>query len=150
MRQTISRSLVSLTVVIAVLVLFSPCGFAEDPSAQALSLSDAITSAMSKRAELQAAAQVEAPSAQLRRQAGFIPNPRLFYQSENLRPDMNFTQNVDTYAYATEVLEVSGRRGARIATANSAVTASSSTSTYQPKGHRAVLSGWRDAGRKGF
>ena len=110
MRQTISRLLVSLTVVIAVLVLFSPCGFAEDPSAQALSLSDAIASAMSKRAELQAAAQVEASSAQLRRQAGFIPNPRLFYQSENLRPDMNFTQNVDTYAYATEVLEVSGRR----------------------------------------
>src|SRR3979490_32598 len=95
MRQTISRSLVSLTVVIAVLVLFSPCGFAEDPSAQVLSLSDAITAALSKRAELQAAAQVEASSAQLRPQAGFIPNPRLFYQSENLRPDMNFTQNVD-------------------------------------------------------
>src|SRR5260370_246993 len=29
-------------------------------------------------------------------------------------------------------------------------TASSSTSTCQPKGNRAVLSGWRDAGRKGF
>jgi hypothetical protein len=78
MRQTISRSLVSLTVVIAILVLFSPCGFAEDPSAQALSLSDAITSAMSKRAELQAAAQVEASSAQLRRQAEIYSNPSSF------------------------------------------------------------------------
>ena len=29
-------------------------------------------------------------------------------------------------------------------------TASPSTSGYQPKAHRAVLSGWRDAGRKGF
>src|ERR1700730_13629039 len=133
MRQTISRSLVSLTVVTAVLVLFSPCGFAEDPSAQALSLSDAIRSAMSKRAELQAAAQVEASSAQLRRQAGFIPNPRLFYQSENLRPDMHFTQNVDTYAYATEVLEVSGRRGARIATAISAVNRSQLTLEQQKR-----------------
>jgi hypothetical protein len=76
MRQTISRSLVSLTVVIAILVLFSPCGFAEDPSAQALSLSDAITSAMSKRAELQAATQVEASSAQLRRQAGIYSQPQ--------------------------------------------------------------------------
>jgi cobalt-zinc-cadmium efflux system outer membrane protein len=133
MRQTISRSLVSLTVVIAVLVLFSPRGFAEDPSAQALSLRDAITSAMSKRAELQAAAQVEASSVQLRRQAGSIPNPRLFYQSENLRPDMNFTQDVDTYAYATEALEVSGRRGARIATANSAINRSQLTLEQQKR-----------------
>jgi cobalt-zinc-cadmium efflux system outer membrane protein len=119
--------------VIAVLVLFSPCGFAKDPSAQALSLSDAIRSAMSKRAELQAAAQVEASSAQLRRQAGSIPNPRLFYQSENLRPGMDFTQNVDTYAYATEALEVSGRRGARIATANSAVSRSQLTLEQQKR-----------------
>jgi hypothetical protein len=34
---------------------------------------------MSKRPELQAA-QVEASTAQLRRQAGLIPNPWLFYQ----------------------------------------------------------------------
>jgi hypothetical protein len=35
---------------------------------------------------LQAAAQVEASTVQLRREAGFIPKPRLFYQPENLRP----------------------------------------------------------------
>src|ERR1700687_2007851 len=128
MRQTIPRSLISLTVLgIAVLVLFSPCSFAEDPPPQALSLRDAVASALSKRPELQGATENEESSVQLRRQAGFIPNPRLFYQSENLRPDMNFTQNVDTYAYATEVLEVSGRRGARIATANSAVSRSQLT-----------------------
>src|ERR1700730_13391078 len=133
MRQKICRSLVSLTVVIAVLVLFSPCGFAEDPSTQALSLSDAIRAALSKRSELQAAAQVEASSAQLRRQAGFIPNPRLFYQSENLRPGVDFTQGVDTYAYATQVLEVSGRRGARIATTDSAVNRSQLTFEQQKR-----------------
>jgi cobalt-zinc-cadmium efflux system outer membrane protein len=133
MKQTISRTLVPLTVVLAALVLVSPCGFAEDPPVQVLSLRDAITSAINKRPELQAAAQVEASTAQLRRQAGFIPNPRLFYQSENLRPGVDFTQGVDTYAYATEVLEVSGRRGARIATADSAVNRSQLTFEQQKR-----------------
>ena len=133
MKQTISRTFVPLTVVLAALVLVSPCGFAEDPPVQALSLRDAITSAVNKRPELQAAAQVEASTAQLRRQAGFIPNPRLFYQSENLRPGVDFTQGVDTYAYGTEVLEVSGRRGARIATADSAVNRSQLTFEQQKR-----------------
>ena len=133
MKQTISRTLVPLTVVLAALGLVSPCGFAEDPPVQVLSLRDAITSAVNKRPELQAAAQVEASTAQLRRQAGFIPNPRLFYQSENLRPGVDFTQGVDTYAYATEVLEVSRRRGARIATADSAVNRSQLTFEQQKR-----------------
>src|SRR6202008_3931728 len=96
---------------LAALVLVSPRGFAENPPAQVLSLRDAITSAINKRPELQAAAQVEASTAQLRRQAGFIPNPRLFYQSENLRPGGDFSQHVDTYAYATKPIEISGKRG---------------------------------------
>jgi len=125
MQTNLSRTRVFLIALeIAVLLLFPACVFAESPPPQDLSLRDAVASALSKRPELQAATQNEESSVQLRRQAGFIPNPRLFYQSENLRPDMNFTQNVDTYAYATEVLEVSGRRGARIATANSAVNRS--------------------------
>jgi cobalt-zinc-cadmium efflux system outer membrane protein len=133
MKQTISRTFVPLTAVLAALVLVSPCGVAEDPPAQVLSLRDAITSAINKRPELQAAAQVEASTAQLRRQAGLIPNPRLFYQSENLRPGVDFTQAVDTYAYGTEVLEVSGRRGARIATADSAVNRSQLTFEQQKR-----------------
>jgi outer membrane protein, heavy metal efflux system len=84
-------------------------------------LHDAVQSALSKRPELRAAASLETASAQLRRQAGMIPNPRLFYQSENLRPGMDFGQDVDTYAYATESIETSGRRGARIAAANANV-----------------------------
>jgi outer membrane protein, heavy metal efflux system len=133
MKQTISRTFVPLTAVLAALVLVSPCGFAEDPPVQVLSLRDAITSAIDKRPELQAAAQVEASTAQLRRQAGLIPNPRLFYQSENLRPGVDFTQGVDTYAYATQVLEVSGRRGARIATADSGVNRSQLTFEQQKR-----------------
>ena len=133
MKQTISRTFVPLTAVLAALVLVSPCGLAEDSPVQVLSLRDAITSAINQRPELQAAVQVEASTAQLRRQAGFIPNPRLFYQSENLRPGVDFTQGVDTYAYGTEVLEVSGRRGARIATADSAVNRSQLTFEQQKR-----------------
>jgi outer membrane protein TolC len=46
---------------------------------------------------------------------------------------VDFTQGVDTYAYATEVLEVSGRRGARIATADSAVNRSQLTFEQQKR-----------------
>jgi hypothetical protein len=60
-----------------------------------LPLRDAITSVMSKRPELQAAAEVRHTPAPLRRRTGFIPNPRHFYQSENLRPGMDITQGVD-------------------------------------------------------
>ncbi len=57
----------------------------------------------------------------LRRQAGAVPNPRFFYQSENLRPEMDFGQNVDTYVYAVQPIEVSGRRGARIQVAQGGI-----------------------------
>lgn len=106
---------------VAALLLGPVLAFAGDAPAQDLSLRDAVQSALTKRPELQAAESLETASAQLRRQAGIIPNPRLFYQSENLRPGQDFTQNVDTYAYATEPIEISGKRGARIAVANSGV-----------------------------
>ncbi|WP_260705099.1 TolC family protein [Edaphobacter flagellatus] len=102
-------------------MLLSRSLFAQNAPSRDLSLHDAIAAALNQRPELRAATQNEEASVQLRRQAGIIPNPRLFYQSENLRPGVDFTQGVDTYAYATEVLEVSGRRGARIAAANSSV-----------------------------
>lgn len=106
-------------------MLLSPGGaVAQDAEPQALSLHDAVQSAMKNRPELQAATQAQLSALRLRRQAGLLPNPRLFYQSENLRPDMAFTEDVDTYAYVTQVLEVSGKRGARIAAANSAVNRS--------------------------
>ena len=46
---------------------------------------------------------------------------------------MDFTQGVDTYAFATQVLEVSGRRGARIATADSVVNRSQLTFEQQKR-----------------
>lgn len=110
--------------VLGILVFGAPRVWADDPSARDLSLRDAITSALNKRPELVASGLGQQAATQLRKQAAYIPNPRVFYQSENLRPGADFTQNVDTYAYASEVLEVSGRRAARISVADNAVTRS--------------------------
>ncbi|WP_260706611.1 TolC family protein [Edaphobacter flagellatus] len=121
-QPAVSTSHIHLTAVrMIVLSLCFTSASAQGPQFQDLSLRDAIQSALNKRAELRAAAQTQESAIQLRRQARFIPNPRLFYQSENLRPGVDFLQGVDTYAYASEVLEVSGRRGTRIAAADSAV-----------------------------
>lgn len=79
----------------------------------------ALDTALTHRPELKAAASSVQSATDLRKQAGLIPNPRLFYQSENLRSGMSFPNDVDTYAYGSEVLEISGKRGARIAMANS-------------------------------
>jgi outer membrane protein TolC len=106
---------------LAISIFLPFCMQAQSAQQQDLSLRDAITSAIRNRPELQAATQNEEAAVQLRRQARIIPNPRLFYQSENLRPGVDFPQGVDTYAYASELLEVSGRRGARIAAADSTV-----------------------------
>ncbi|MDE1155317.1 MAG: TolC family protein [Acidobacteriaceae bacterium] len=120
MRQTINKALTFLAVGASLLAHSAECLLAQN-SPQELSLHDALTSALAKRPELRAATQTEESAVQLRRQARIIPNPRLFYQSENLRPGADFTQDVDTFAYASQILEVSGRRGARIAVADSGI-----------------------------
>lgn len=86
-----------------------------------LTLEQAIQTALTHRAELNAADSTARATQALRRQAGALPNPRLFFQSENLRPNMDFASTVDTYAYISQPIEVSGRRGARIGVAESAV-----------------------------
>ncbi len=109
---------------LVILALGSLRAWADESLARDLSLRDAITTALNKRPELVASGLGQQAASQLRRQAGYIPNPRVFYQSENLRPGGDFSQNVDTYAYVSEVLEVSGRRAARISVADSAITRS--------------------------
>jgi outer membrane protein, heavy metal efflux system len=84
-------------------------GWAED-----LTLDQAIQTALSHRPELRAADATMHSAEDLRKQAAAIPNPRVFYQSEDLRPGQDFSSNVETYAYVSQVLEVSGKRGARI------------------------------------
>jgi outer membrane protein TolC len=87
-----------------------------------LSLNDAVSFALAHRPEIRAVADRTSASEHLRQQAGLIPNPRLFLQSEDLRTShFNFWQDSETFAYAGETLETSGRRGGRIATANQGI-----------------------------
>jgi len=122
-----------LPLVFCMAVLWAPCRtlFAADMPSQDMSLRQAIDLAVANRAELRAANRNTESTVQLRRQAGLIPSPRFFYQSENLRPGMTFTKDVDTYAYGTEVLEISGKRSARIATAENGIAFSRLTSEQQ-------------------
>jgi cobalt-zinc-cadmium efflux system outer membrane protein len=95
-------------------MLCSLKGLAQTP----LSLGDAVSFALSHRAEIRAAADRTAAAEDQRKQAGLIPNPRIFLQSEDLRGShFNFWQDSETFAYAGETLETSGRRAGRIATA---------------------------------
>jgi hypothetical protein len=83
-----------------------------------LSLEQAIRT-VQQRPELRSANQRVDAAEQVRRQSGLIPNPRLFLQSENIRSsDFDYARDADTYAFFTQMLETSGRRGGRLAVAS--------------------------------
>ncbi len=99
---------------LCILVLCSIKGLAQTP----LSLAEAVSIALSHRPEIRAAADRTTAAAFQRKQAGLIPNPRIFLQSEDLRGShFSFWKNSETFAYVGETLETSGRRAGRIATA---------------------------------
>jgi len=84
-----------------------------------LSLEDAVRKAQFQRPELRAAALRADAAGQLRRQSTLIPNPRLSLQSENIRSsNFDFGRDADTFAYFSQPIETSGRRGGRIAVAS--------------------------------
>lgn len=96
------------------LALWSAQAVAQTP----LSLADAVSFALSHRTEIRAAANRTVAAEDVRKQAGLIPNPRIFLQSEDLRGShFNFWQESETFVYAAETLETSGRRAGRISTA---------------------------------
>jgi len=81
-----------------------------------LTLDDAVRTALERRPELKAA-QAHVSAAQgLKSQAGLFPNPRLIFQVENLRgSNFDYSSDADSFAYFSQVIETSGRRGNRIA-----------------------------------
>jgi outer membrane protein, heavy metal efflux system len=102
-------------------MLCSANGLAQTP----LSLADAVSFALSHRPEIRAAVDHTAAAEHLREQASLIPNPRIFLQSEDLRGShFNFWQDSETFAYAGETLETSGRRAGRIGTATQGLESS--------------------------
>ena len=87
---------------------------------QALSLHEAIAAALDSPNAQIANGQVDVAHGQLR-QAGLGPNPRLFLQSEDLRPwadDFSFPNSTEDYGYLSQTFEIDGKRRKRVALAN--------------------------------
>lgn len=84
-----------------------------------LSIADAIARAVANRPELRASSDRVVASRDVRTQAGLIPNPRFYFQSEDLRAsNFSFPKDAETYAYVSELIETSGARRARTALAS--------------------------------
>jgi len=81
-----------------------------------LTLHDAIRAAQNGPLVRMGQAQVMAAQGGVK-QAGLRPNPRLFLQSEDLRPwsnNFNFSNNTEDYAYVSQTIETGGKRSARL------------------------------------
>lgn len=106
--------------------LFALMGFVASTGlccAQAkLSSSDAVEFALSHRPELRADDARTTGSERLRTQAGLLPNPRFVFRKEDLRPQTSaFGSNSQTYWEGEQLLEISGKRGGRIAVAEQGI-----------------------------
>jgi cobalt-zinc-cadmium efflux system outer membrane protein len=81
-----------------------------------LRLDEAVRVALERRPELKAAEARISAAQGLKNQAGLFPNPRLIFQVENLRgSNFDYANDADSFAYFSQVIETSGRRGNRIA-----------------------------------
>lgn len=81
-----------------------------------LTLDEAVRTSLGRRPDLKAA-EARVSAAQGRKtQAGLFANPRLIFQVENLRgSNFDYGNDADSFAYLSQVIETSGRRGNRIA-----------------------------------
>jgi cobalt-zinc-cadmium efflux system outer membrane protein len=98
----------------------SMAAFAQTP----LSLEDAVSRALSHHPLLEAGAEKVAASAALQSQARMRPNPRAYFQTENLRsggtPAFSFSNEADTFGYFSQLVETAGKRDRRIEVAGAA------------------------------
>jgi len=81
-----------------------------------LSLHDAIQRALQSAAVQVADAHVDEARGSVR-QAGLRPNPRLYLQSEDLRPwadNFSFPTQTEDYGYLGQTFELAGKRGKRV------------------------------------
>ncbi len=100
-----------LGIVVMVLALIVSAG-----AQTQLTLDEAVRIALERRPELKAAEARVSAAQGLKSQAGLLPNPRFIFQAENLRAsNFDYGNDADSFAYFSQVIETSGRRGNRIA-----------------------------------
>ena len=102
-------------------------GGAPAAAQQSLTLREAIRIGLAQAPEARASSdRVEVQRAQ-GVQAKLRPNPRLYLQSEDLRPwdhAFSFPENTEDYGYVSETFELAGKRGKRVAYASSSLRTS--------------------------
>jgi cobalt-zinc-cadmium efflux system outer membrane protein len=129
-RQDVARILYLAAAAVA---LFSLVAARPAWGRTSLTLQQAIRMAQKSPAARIAGSEVNAMQGQLR-QAGMRPNPRLFLQSEDLRPwasDYTFSQQTEDYGYISQTLEIDGKRGKRVELAGAQLRQSESQRSRQ-------------------
>lgn len=133
---------------LSTLLLFGSCVYGQ----QTLSLHQAVEEGLRSPAAQVIQGQAAQTSA-LIEQAKLRPNPRLFLQSEDLRPwDSNFSMadNSASYVYAGQTLEIGGKRSKRIdfAKANASRAEAMAASLRQQLSARIANAYWNFAAAK--
>ncbi len=99
---------------------------------QTLTLEQAIRTGLAQAPQARVSAdQVELQRAQIAG-ARLRPNPRLYLQSEDLRPwadNFSFADNTEDYGYLSQTIELDGKRGRRIGYAQAGLTRSQAEQT---------------------
>ena len=86
-----------------------------------LSLQEATSKALASRAMLRAESERVSVAQGLEKQSRRIANPTFQFENQNLRPGMDYSVDVDTYAFLTQPLDILGKRKQRIAVASQGV-----------------------------
>ena len=88
-----------------------------------LPIDDAVGFALSHRPELRSDEARVTSSERLRIQAGLVPNPRILFRKEDLRPQTSaLGANSQTYWEGEQLIEISGKRRGRISVAEEGIT----------------------------
>lgn len=149
-RSSRNRTLIRAGLLIALLPAAGGLMSAQD--APGLSLHDAVQRALVGPEAQMLEAQVQQVQGGVR-QAGLGPNPKLYLQSEDLRPwadSFSYVDQTENYAYIGQTIEVAGKRGKRVALADARLLQSEADRSVRLRLliGRVTLAYWTAAGQQ--
>jgi cobalt-zinc-cadmium efflux system outer membrane protein len=149
-RDDIRNRFMALVFVLA--ALWCGCHKMTAQSSAGLSLHDAVERALRSPQTLVLDSEVEQAQG-LMRQAGLRPNPKLYLQSEDLRPwadSFDFADHTEDYAYLGQTIEIDGKRSKRIAVAQARLQQSQAARTTRIREliRRVTFAYWTAAGQQ--